>query len=1566
MAAGTGTGAGRSGTNSAAKTAKDPAADAAAKKATEDAAKKRLQDLQKEKADREKRAAEEAKKKADEKKRTDEEKAATAKAAADAAAKSAAAKAAADAEKKKQATNATTKTPSGQTKGGSGQKNVKNESNSTASHVHGSSPPSTGTNNAALAEQMKLKAEADAAAKAKTTAGTAATGTGNAAAGATEGTAATGTAGTAANDAMRRKAAEAAAAEAAAKAKTTKGPAIGTDATGVGSAAAGATEGTAATGDLAREPSLDTRYQQILKDLDEKRAKNVIESKKIVAKPPFSRSPREKDTSAAPTPSKIKVLKYSGLPNEAPSIILNSEFLPIYEKGDLTRIGDILNLKENARILNAQNAITVLHSTNLKERVVKPAQDSIKATLPIVTDSFLNKIFPKFKELDAALNVNKPLKDKYPVEEDFPTEEEDLAKLSPSKNSFSNELARLGIRLVGNSKYENVKDYLIKKGIATPQGIKTFPDTELWIKTLNELKFSLSVSSIGTSNSSFNSIASSDKNLQAKDSLWINNGIKMPDTYANIVTTNPLSSLSTKDSLSIYTEQVEKPLLKLFTFTEKQSIFIDRPIGGKNNKEIAEAVNWNGTDYTTAFEDAIPRAVARISDVLQREKSYGKTINDYSSALKARGFETAPDGMNVSVWDHLVGVVPEKTFEMPENPIGKGLSLMSLAHEYASIGQDKYSVFTFERDNSPLGDTQSPKITTGREYYLETSLNINANGDAYDLSRINRLKKRLEDAVETTKILEDFVNTYNDDLNNSQNAQENFLPQYLNQRFKSIFTSYVKILDISDKKNIKTDTSKFSDWTPADNHNRFFAMLIKKIAGSMFQTDPIKGHAARRGAVSLWVMCICFVLDEASVTEGNFLYKHAVDNLMESLTSLCGHWQSDQLKSLDSFDEISNVSSFWVNAFDQNLAFELETIKKEIFYEKSNILLTFMQTFKEEYNIYPINTEYSGIDKNVYMVAYMTNMMLTISCLTHESLDMAYVATKKLASTMSNFKVSSEIFRNRSLENTNYWSVGTGAQGVNLNNAFGDSTFIFTTSFFNKSNPIDHSTIWGFTADKNGVFNKYLFKAKTYMKQEMKELLSEVFMIKGFVTHALNKINSFIELLSNNFKPYLDKTLPYFYENNNFTIDQKISLFNASSTEEQMIMSNYIYSEISDRISKENDGQNKLKSIIPSFNSNSMANLPFGSYLPVNDLEICSFPIVKTYFNNEIFYKKDGNNKRIISVGIPPKMMRNLMSYDSQDFTSDESIKKNIVRIKIFKIDLLHRYLVFKPLSYLFDLNRFPTRVIGNWDASTLKNGTNNPLELPTKYWTGDRFELHTDASDPKIAIKYGSSLSTSESLEIYENHAKSFLAEEYIRWMTGVSIDETRYYNYEPMSKELSYLNEGYGKFASLASTAGGVSAGTNRTTYVDPVTGVTREVPVNGSQQERNAAAAATNQNNLPTIDVTSTLISYLHNETFILRPAQILKKAVYPRKFDRTFSIIFDPDDFIIDTSMMEPGKSFAELKPQIDSLKNQKFIIPHAPKSNRDKDKFLYKLRDITPDDVYMDEYFITIEPFLGIS
>jgi hypothetical protein len=390
----------------------------------------------------------------------------------------------------------------------------------------------------------------------------------------------------------------------------------------------------------------------------------------------------------------------------------------------------------------------------------------------------------------------------------------------------------------------------------------------------------------------------------------------------------------------------------------------------------------------------------------------------------------------------------------------------------------------------------------------------------------------------------------------------------------------------------------------------------------------------------------------------------------------------------------------------------------------------------------------------------------------------------------------------------------------------------------------------------------------------------------------------------------------------------KIDLFNMSMSHEQINMYFYVLSEFKDRLSTDPDVLKK----IPIFNQ-----FPDGyeKLLPVENLSLVTYNFLSSFFKGKQFQSAKGNNKRIISVGVPPTLFRRVRDNDNSSSLEKSKIRDNIVRINVYRLNRLTPEVVFVPQVFEFEMNRFPTRMLKNWDPEVLHDTETFDLaSVPTKiveYTTGDVI-LHKNLQDAIEKYLDAAQLNVQRYSSIYQNHAKSYLIEEYLRWFTDTNFDESRYFNYVEFNG-LSKTYEGqYDNLYKAISNRPDVKGAVGIAKFVTPTNVLTKSL-IN-SVSDKGII-----------VDLTDTIKTYFRNETLLLDVNEHKRRGVYPKKFDRVFSVIVYPDDFQIDVDN--------SVRSSLEDLKSRGILTGEDGK---------YILRDSTPDDSSFDDYFVTIEPF----
>jgi hypothetical protein len=140
----------------------------------------------------------------------------------------------------------------------------------------------------------------------------------------------------------------------------------------------------------------------------------------------------------------------------------------------------------------------------------------------------------------------------------------------------------------------------------------------------------------------------------------------------------------------------------------------------------------------------------------------------------------------------------------------------------------------------------------------------------------------------------------------------------------------------------------------------------------------------------------------------------------------------------------------------------------------------------------------------------------------------------------------------------------------------------------------------------------------------------------------------------------------------------------------------------------------------------------------------------------------------------------------------------------------------------------------------------------------------------------------------------------------------------------------------------------------FFDPVSGQSFQIPVNKPKflSRTTTLRNANEAQKTYVIPMDKSIRTYFANETLMSDTNLYRRRITYPKKFDRVFTIIVDPDDFVIDNSITS--------EETLNTLKELGVVTGGYNDNNELENPF--KLRNTGLGDVSMDEYFVTVEPF----
>lgn len=1297
----------------------------------------------------------------------------------------------------------------------------------------------------------------------------------------------------------------------------------------------------------------------------------------------------------------------TGLPNNEPVIVAMTEFRPIFSgdkkvgnKNTRNELGKILSLKETAGLANAKAAIALLSQSEDTKEVIKNS----KSSLEIFAQAEDRNIVQLMKEMDGALKSLEVTGHKLNV-----------------KDYFSNSV-------------KSIYDILIKGGY-TSKEISTFTETKMWQQALVEVKKTLMTHTPDLLQQKFVRTPSDDEKspfrlsdvddppVNAKN-LWINTSYDNLPTLAMV--TNKQSVVSNNVNLQNFQAK------QFINFSNANApIKISKPSTtatvGQNAKNILPKFQGKESGSPSVFGNEVlaphassGRDISILAHILRREATYSSVLLDDDSAAaisKRFGYTIDPEGNNMKVWDYMIGKFPKSVLDFIETPQGNGNSLVSLSQRVVKSGQDSYNVLTFENNF-----IENQNITPGTFYYVDSAINT-PDGANFDTTRLEKLISDVSNAHNTTTMMLEMLGVESaTEVNDSGGSVENYKRKKTNETIslealvKSLYVvtkTYEKFMEVSGDR-IKSLLSTASQ--DADLATNRLAAVICKTAVQPTNLYKSKSQALKAN-LFLWLLNTAMQQSEGV---GN---SETIKTYRASIALLLTYDQSLKIKnpqlinsaysdgrvyatSVRNISDAATQVDFGVNLFEQNgfslyqelffakLEQELneeqqaaEAERKKAFQEYQdsitnrifkleakkglwNVIVTLLKEVYDSPNIFTQKdvTAYSGINRIAYLYSYFDLILRIIAAQTPENLTGVYTKVIDKPIDPKVLLLPETAAAANDILNDFGYSIDSKIVEEGITQDRAPLEIQETGLMLEKTSESQLNSYFDQTKMKSFFSVRRLTNAVSYADAEESFAIREVAIFRSYLAQLNKTLISYRSYLTHNFEKYLADIKNLFASDSSLNQNQKNALTNLSVSEEQLKLARYVMSEYIDRL-KTDDATSKLNSL-PVFKA-----FPEGYYdfLSMSELDHISYTILSPYFSGNEFLNTKGNNKKIVSVGIPQKMIKTLNTMVREGNEVSKGLQQGIIRLKVWKLDKLHPDVVYTPVSYLFETNRFPTRSMGNWNYQAISTATSNLTEIPTKVLYPDgKIVLNREFREAFPASDYGNYLKPQEKLEIYSNHAMSFLLEQYLKWFTDLNFEETRYHNFSALSPEMKAVKSQYDKYVSSVLKDFKKSQATPEPVPDNskPSSGYKSSKPTQKSKilgslsKAKTAVSVATQKvitqstvdnlkKNKPkdkyVIPMDDTIEKFFENETFMTDMDDFKKRILYPKKFDRVFNIIVDPDDFYVDVSMTE--------RDVIDALVSEKVLS--TVKSGKTGG---YKHRDTTQEDAWLEEYFVTIEPF----
>ena len=833
------------------------------------------------------------------------------------------------------------------------------------------------------------------------------------------------------------------------------------------------------------------------------------------------------------------------------------------------------------------------------------------------------------------------------------------------------------------------------------------------------------------------------------------------------------------------------------------------------------------TNEPFSSSDTIENCIAKLSFLISKEFRYsmklveGNQANTKASQIfSSLGYSLNLGGSNKDFWNFAIGLFGKDITDIQISPPGNGNSFVSLSQ---TIETNNVEVLTFEDQylKDDIGNRKGTTLTPGTFYYLESALNSSATG--FDTARIDSLIGRLGSSIDLCNFLTDEM-MFDDSVLPFKTVGERINGVYSNNKKDSNITTVFDLL--------------YGTPEPVTVEGGFDnpLSLIRKIENSVLSNSqllnrevgpPVPGSqdyfdfsgpliTAALGDSELLCLLFLMIRIDSLGIQGSSISK---DKLVSQLET--------RIKQIFTLKDLSLVE---IGPFGPKINFI--NIKLQDFFNPLDQAST--NNFHPFHVLKKIGLLLQDSKNSLSGGAFLPNQ------LTDEGL-IAYSGINSTSYLFSLFYLCCLIIHSANSDNIT---------GLVASNSFEeealplsierikDPFFLQTSGVSNLFQGIGNA---GSEPEKILVVDNVLQSAENVLFSYIRKSMSKLNAFKIFLSTLRTRLNNFrTQLISGKFKKFLDKTRQYLKNPDDIR---------RLMTREQLRLVQALGKDFDERCRE--DYESPVKKIYPYFDS-LKDNKSIDSLLPIEDASLVSWNL---FLKNQLKFPKfrdtEGFNIKIVSVGIPQQLIRRLQTNASE--VSQASQKNKIVKINLYRIDALRPYLIHKPQTFLFDLNRFPTKNLENFPtAIDVLNGKKQLSSLP---FLRQNNVGQIEVFDP-LSSEFAF-LSPLDRQNIDNNHTFSYVMEEYFRFISGLSISEMKFNEFAQISKIDS------SQFDSFMQSAIG----------------------------------------RVPDDSLNPSCKKFFINNTFALSSINtFITKSITPRKFDRIFYIPFDPDDFKIDKHVL----------------------------------------------------------------
>jgi hypothetical protein len=1130
---------------------------------------------------------------------------------------------------------------------------------------------------------------------------------------------------------------------------------------------------------------------------------------------PITKSSIEKSTSvnfvkgnAEPFENLIKIT------NDKPEIVALTDFLPCYrDDGSLNETGNLFQAKQDALLISC---VDCLKNILIEIENQKPLENTGELTIKNYINDTTNELYAFCSTIEKGISS-------------LLFAMEDTKKSFDIKRNLDNEISQI------NSIPEDLKNYAsLEEMTNATRGVWTnWTNTKLWLQMCKEYHNALRYGIWRSSNDLLISdVASTDETILSPYKLYTPQDTenKLKFNTSQIILSRYYDAGIVVTSNTLF-ETVKNQLLKIFT--------------------TDSILNVNMRDLIGDDEAQKSKNIAKLSTLISKELRYSTEIRKlkYSNSPILTTFNyplvNLDSPNNTTFWSHVIGQTGADITEIPENPTSNTLVNISQRQESLNTETETFEILSFENvyindDITSTNQTlaRDATLTPGTFFYVDNTLNENS---LFDVTTTTSYRNSVKDSLNALKSLcttetsqgtnsIEFLFDKNIVPRNFQEIIRNPQPisyelNFTEENLTNILRNPLMLIRFIELKLLNERYLTRFDRLPKIADNKDLSPLLIS-----FALENIDTRVKDKHLLSLIYM---YVLTKVNIytKESQGLQN---DNNLPLVIELIKKYLIEYYENNNkiNIEDSSTVSLNIENSITSDSLTSLNEIAKILASINKEFTKIDPRNPESTYVANPFSVNTTDVQKSFYSdiqkESILTLIFFLCCTMIHEANPQAIIDVKNEGSARA---TSSSVYK------------------LKIKNV---------REFVDRVD--DVATIIG---EKK----LNIYRYDSIIEQTEKLVWNETVDIKrmsawfvNYLTALENKLSSFINGITSG------QYQTNYYEPISLLLNGDNVLTTKVFTLEQL---NLIKSKLSYMLTRLSPEYNSgLRTIAPYFISFDKEDSKIiNGCLPLEDVHLVAWNFfLKDYLKQEEFFESIASNKKIISVGLPHKIYRRLQKFTNASTLENSASQTNLISINVYLKDHLRPQLIHQPQKFIFDLNKFTIRTLNYYLDSAI--GTAKKLddvdarggEIDEKEFEYLKFlpffnlngfqEIQNiradDAHDLLDTIeneyaKFQTYLSTQQFEQLRKNHIKNFFLEEYLRFVTSYSLDETSFSNY-----------------------AGNIQRLDNELIF------------------------AVTPQ--------TQGALEYLKN-TIFTSSENIKRSLISPKKFDRVFHIMIDPDDFEI---------------------------------------------------------------------